>query len=359
VLFRSIIDVHGDQWTFDPSTYIGNGSYKMTAWEHNSYIIMAKNENYYDYANLGPDTLRFNLMDDDNAIYSAFRSGELDFIESVPVDEVPGLVRSGEITVADYLGTYYVSFQVQKAPFDDKRVREAFTLAINRNNIVDNITATAERPATGFVPAGISDADPSGPNFRTVGGDWFSVDPADYDANCDRARQLLEEAGFAGGAGFPSVEYMYNTNARHRAIAEALQADWERELGITVTLANQDWGVFLETRKNGEYQIARNGWIADYNDPISFLEMWVSGSGNNDAQYNNPVFDMFIADSRAATNPADRMQILHNAEKVMQDDFMLSPVYFYTNYYMINPAIKGMYYTPLGYFLFDYASLDY
>ena len=354
---KDIIDEYGDQWTFDPATFISNGSYKMTAWEHNSYIATAKNEYYYNYENLGPDAIRFNLMDDDNAIYSAFRNGGLDFIEQVPVDELPGLMRNGEITVADYIGTYYMSFQVQKAPFDDKRVREAFTLAIDRNNIVENITGTAEKPASGFVPAGINDVDPSGPDFRTVGGNWYSVDAGDYEANCERARELLAEAGYPGGQGFPTAEYLYNTLDRHRAIAEAMQADWERELGVSVTIANQDWGVFLETRKNGDYQIARNGWIADYNDPISFLEMWVTGSGNNDAQYDNPAFNQLIADSRAAVDAETRMQFLHDAEKLMQDDFMLAPIYFYTQYYMLNPAVKGMYYTPLGYFLFNYATL--
>ncbi|MDR3120007.1 MAG: peptide ABC transporter substrate-binding protein [Clostridiales bacterium] len=353
---KDVIDEHGDQWTFSPATYISNGPYKMSAWEQDSFIEMVKSENHYDYENLGPRSIRFALMADANAMYAAFNNGELDFIEQLPVDEIPKELASGRLTVVDYIGTYYVSFQVQKAPFDDARIREAFTLAIDRNHIVTNITRTGQKPASGFVPAGIRDADPSGDDFRTQGGPWYSVAEADYAANCERARTLLADAGYPGGQGFPTVEYLYNTNDNHRAIAEALQADWERELGVTVTIANQEWGVFLETRKNGEYQIARNGWIGDYNDPISFLEMWVSGSGNNDAQYRNPAFDQLILDSRTETDPAKRMQILHDAEKLMQDDFMLGPIYFYTQMYMKDPAIKGMYYTPLGYFLFNYAS---
>ncbi|MDR0839346.1 MAG: peptide ABC transporter substrate-binding protein, partial [Oscillospiraceae bacterium] len=351
---QDVIEAVGDQWTFEPSTYLGNGPYKMSAWEHNSYINLVKNENYYGYSELGPENIRFVLMDDANAMLTGFRGGELDFIEDMPVDEIPGLLDSGDLTVVPYIGTYYVSFQVQKAPFDNPLVREAFTLAIDRDNIVDNITRTGQLPASGYVPSGIADANPSGPDFRTNGGDWYSVNPADYAANCERARELLAEAGYPGGAGFPTVEYLYNTSANHEAIGLALQADWERELGVSVTLSNQDWGVFLETRKNGEYQIARNGWIADFNDPISFIDMWVTGGGNNDAQYKNPAFDALVAASRSESDPAKRMAILHDAEKLMQDDFMLGPIYFYTQKYMLNPAIGGVYYTPLGYFLFDH-----
>jgi oligopeptide transport system substrate-binding protein len=211
---------------------------------------------------------------------------------------------------------------------------------------------TGQAPADGFVPAGVRGADPSGPDFRTAMGGWYSIKPEDYAANCERARELLAEAGYPGGEGFPVVEYLYNTSESHQAVGEALQADWQRELGVTVTLANQEWGVFLETRKDGDYQIARNGWIADYNDPISFLEMWVTGGGNNDAQYSNPDFDKLIADSRAITDPNERMNVLRQAETMMMEDFMLGPIYFYTQLYMLNPQIGGMYYTPLGYFLF-------
>jgi oligopeptide transport system substrate-binding protein len=352
---QDVIESAGDQWTFDPATYIGNGPYKMDEWVHNSYINLVKNENYYEYENLGPESIRFVLMDDANAMLTGFRGGELDFIEDMPVDEIPALLDSGELTVVPYIGTYYVSYNVQKAPFDNALVREAFTLAIDRDNIVDNITRTGQLPASAYVPSGIADADPSGADFRTNGGDWYSIDPADYDANCERARELLAEAGYPGGAGFPTVEYLYNTSANHEAIALALQADWERVLGVTVTINNQDWGVFLETRKDGEYQIARNGWIADFNDPISFIDMWITGGGNNDAQYKNPAFDALVAASRSETDPAKRMQILHDAEKLMQNDFMLGPIYFYTQKYMLNPEIDGIYYTPLGYFLFDHA----
>jgi len=352
---KDIIEEHGDQWTFDPKTYIGNGPYKMVQWEHNSFILMEKNPQYYDYKNLGPDKLKFALMDDDNAMLTAFKNGELDFNEGYPMDEVQSLLDSGLLKVADYIGTYYVCFNTQRAPFDDPRVREAFSLVIDRNYIVEQITRAGQKPASGYVPSGIYDAGGPGTDFREVGGQYYSIDKADYEKNCEKARQLLAEAGYPNGEGFPIVEYLYNTNDGHRVIGEALQNMWQKELGVTVTLANQDWAIFLETRKNGDYQIARNGWIADYNDPISFLDMWVTGGGNNDAQYNNPKYDELIAAAKRTKDVEERMKLLHQAEDILMKDSVVAPIYFYTQPYMANEKLKGWYYSPLGYFFFGYA----
>ena len=351
---QDIITANGDQWTFDVNTYIGNGSYKMTEWVHNSYIKMVPNENYYDYANLGPESITFQLMDDQNAMLAGFRSGQLDFINTVPVDEVSSLLESGELKVDPYIGTYYVCFNTQRAPFDDPNVRRAFSLVIDRNYIVENVTQAGQVPATAYVPSGINDVDANADDFRTQGGDWYSVSPDDYEANCEEARRLLAEAGYPNGEGFPIVEYIYNTDDNHRAIAEALQNMWQTELGVTVTLSNQDWAVFLQTRKDGEYNIARNGWIADYNDPTSFLDMWITGGGNNDAQYSNAEYDALIATSKTTTDMNEKYQALHDAEAILNSDSVVAPIYFYTNPYMMNPDIKGKFYTSLGFYFFNY-----
>ena len=347
-----------DEWTYDVSTYIGNGPYKMAEWSHNAYILAEKNENYYDYDNLGPDTIRFTLLDDANAMLAAYNSGELDFIENFPTDEMANYLASGEITVADYLGTYYVCFNTEDEVFSDPLIREAFSLAIDRNYIVENVSQAGEVPATAYVPSGVNDAEgPSGDDFRTVGGEYYSVAEEDYEANCERARELLAEAGYPNGEGFPTVEYTYNTDDKHKAIAEALQNMWQEVLGVTVTLSNQDWNVFLESRKQGDYQIARNGWIADYNDPCSFLDMWYTGGGNNDAQYSNPEYDAQIDPSKATSNQEERMAAFHAAEDILiEQDSVLAPIYFYTQLYMLADDIQGMYYTPLGYFFFGYTS---
>ena len=347
-----------DEWTYDVSTYVGNGPYKMAEWSHNAYILAEKNENYYDYENLGPDTIRFTLLDDANAMLAAYNSGELDFIENFPTDEMANYLASGEITVADYLGTYYVCFNTEDEVFSDPLVREAFSLAIDRNYIVENVSQAGEVPATAYVPSGVNDAaGPSGDDFRTVGGEYYSVAAEDYEANCEKARELLAEAGYPNGEGFPTVEYTYNTDDKHKAIAEALQNMWQEVLGVTVTLSNQDWNVFLESRKQGDYQIARNGWIADYNDPCSFLDMWYTDGGNNDAQYSNPEYDALIDQAKATSNQEERMAAFHAAEDILiEQDSVLAPIYFYTQPYMLADDVQGMYYTPLGYFFFGYTS---
>ena len=349
-----------DQWTFDVATYLSNGPYKLTAWNHNSEIVMEPNEQYYDVANLGPDKITFKLMDDQNAMLSGFNSGELDFIEDVPQAELPSLIASGDLKIVDYIGTYYVCYQTQKAPFDDPRVRQAFTLAVNRTFIVDKVTQAGQVPANGFVPAGVYDAAGStGDDFRTVGGAYYSIEgDADYsyEANCEKARELLAEAGYPNGENFPVVEYLYNTSDAHKAVAEALQNMWETELGVKVTLNNQEWAVFLQTRKDGNYSIARNGWLADYNDPMSFLDMWLTGGGNNDAQYANADYDAKIQEAKNTTDPAARMKLMHEAENIiMGQDWALNPLYFYTQKYMLSDRVGGMFYTPLGYFFFSYA----
>ncbi len=345
-----------EEWTYDPATYIGNGPYKMKEWSHNAYILTEKNTEYYDYENLGPATIRFTLLDDANAILAAYNSGELQFIEELPVDEVANYLVSGDLKIVDYIGTYYVCFNTEDEVFSDPKVRKAFNLAIDRNYIVENVTQTGQVPAGGFVPAGVYDAEgPGGDDFRTKGKDYYSVAAEDYEANCEEARQLLAEAGYPGGEGFPTVEYLYNTNDEHKAVGEALQNMWQTVLGVNVTLNNQDWNVFLQTRKDGDYQIARNGWIADYNDPCSFLDMWYTDGGNNDAQYSNPEYDALIDAAKATSVPEERMEAFHKAEDIlMGQDNVHAPIYFYTQKYMMDDSIQGMYYTPLGYFFFGY-----
>ena len=353
---QDVIEEAGDNWTFDVSTYISNGAYKMKEWTHNSQIVVEKNENYYDYEKLGPETITFKLMDNQNAMLSGFNSGELDFIEDVPQAEIANLIASGDMKIVDYIGTYYVCFQTQKAPFDDARVRKAFSLAIDRTYIVNQVTQSGQVEAGGFVPAGVYDAEgATGDDFRTVGGDYYKPTDADYEANCEEARALLAEAGYENGEGFPVVEYLYNTSDAHKAVAEALQYMWEEELGVKVTLNNQEWAAFLQTRKDGDYSIARNGWIADYNDPISFLDMWMTGGGNNDAQYENEEYDSLIKEAKTTTDVKERMELLHKAEdKIIGEDNALAPLYFYTQKYMLADGIEGLYYCPLGYFFFGY-----
>lgn len=356
---EDVVSAEPDTWTTSNGSknYITNGPWKMAEWVHDSYIKMVPNEYHYDVANLGPDSITFRLMADSNAMLAGFRSNDLQYINQVPVDETPSLIASGELDIVDYIGTYYVSYQTQAEPFDDWRVRKAFTLAIDSKYMVEQITQSGQVPATGFVPAGVYDANPTGDDFRTVGGDYWEAPLTDeiYQKNCEEARQLLADAGYPNGEGFPVVTYLYNTGDAHKAIGEALQQMWQKALNVTVQLQNQEWNAFLETRKNGDFQVARNGWIADYNDPISFLDMWLTGGGNNDGQYSNPEYDAAIKEAKSSADPAVRMAAMHRAEDIiMGEDWALGPIYFYTNSYMMKENIKGAFYTPLGYYIFGY-----
>ncbi len=352
---EDVVEADPDGWTHDTATYLSNGPYCLAEWSHNSRIVLERSPYYYAAGDLGPETITFQLMDDGTAILSAFRSGDLDFIKSVPVDEIPALLASGDLSIVDQLGTYYVTYNTQQAPFDDWRVRKAFTLAMDSRYLVENVTQTGQVPADAFVPYGVPDADPEGEDFRTVGGGYWTVPETQeqYAANVAEARELLAQAGYPGGAGFPVVVYSYNNDPSHEAIAQALQQQWQSALGVTVTLESNDWSAFLADRKAGNYQIARNSWVADYSDPCCFLDLWRTGSGNNDAQYSNPDYDALIDAAKAAADPAQRMALLHQAEDLlMGEDWVLGPIYFYTQTYLLDPGLDGVYYTPLGNFFF-------
>lgn len=351
---QDIIDEYGDQWTFNVDTYIGNGPYKMSEWVHNSYLLMIPNENYYDVADVGPTSIKFNFIEDSNAILAAYNNNELDFIQSVPINEIKTLLDSDKLKVADLLSTYALTFNNQAKPFNDVRIREAFSLVIDRSYIVDQVTQTGEVAAGGFVPFGVLDAKGAqSDDFRTVGGNYYSVSEQDYESNCQKARDLLADAGYPNGEGFPVIEYMYVTSSDNQAIAEALQNMWQTELGVTVTISSQEGSVYGQFLMEGNYQIAAFSWLPDYNDPATFLDMWATDSGSNLAQYSNKNYDSIISQIKSTQNKEERMSVMHEAEDILiGEDCVLAPIYFDTQTYMLNNKIKGMYYTPLGYFFF-------
>ena len=347
-------------WTQDPSTYVTNGPFKMESWTHDAEIVMVPNENYYNAASISIDSLTFALMDDANAQLTAFQNGDLNFMQNPPPDEVASLLADGTLIAGDYLGTYYACFNNSQAPFDDVNVRKAFNLAIDRNYIVEMVTQAGEIPAGAWVPESVVDAEGTdGPDFREVGGDFWSTAEEDYEANCEQARELLAQAGYPHGEGFPETTYLYNTDDKHQAVAEALQQMWSTVLGVDVTLNNQDWNVFLETRSAGNYSICRNGWIADYNDPVSFLDMFMTDNGNNDAHYANPEYDAMMTTVLSDSDAAGRMELMHQAETLLcETDCAIAPLYYYSQPYMVSDNVHGMFYTPLGNFIFTYATVE-
>ena len=349
----------GEGWEKKPETFVCNGAFKLAEYQIGSHILMVKNDAYYEADKAKLPGIRAIMVNDENTSLQGYKAGEIHCTEIIPAEEVPSLLAEDpNLIVSPICGTKYLDFNVDRPVIDDVRVRRALTLALNRKEITDQITRSGEIPATGFLPPTTEKTD--GSSYRTMGANGLP-EPA-YGITADAAdvataQKLLAEAGYPNGEGFPTVEYLYNTADNHKKIGEALQNMWQTELGVTVNLNNQDWNVFLQNRKDGNFQIARNGWIADYNDPCTFLDMWYTDGGNNDAQYSNPDYDAAIDAAKATSDPEERMKAFHEAEDILiGQDSVLAPIYFYTQPYMLNPDIDGMYYTPLGYFFFGYTS---
>ncbi|MBQ4450755.1 MAG: peptide ABC transporter substrate-binding protein, partial [Clostridia bacterium] len=278
--------------------FVSSGAYTLESWEHDVSMVYVKNPYYWDAENVKIERLEFMLSDDDTAVYAAYESGDLDFIDGVPTDRIASLLDNPEFHIVDELGTYYVIFNVKSNLFAGKTVeqaanmRKALGMLIDRQYIIDTVGQTGQKIATSFLPAGMADG--NGNTFKDAdnwaypnGEDGYFAEEPDV----DKAIELLKSAGFefdANGmlsAATPiSFEYLTNTSSGHIAIAECMKEDFA-VIGINMTVRNIDWGVFLNERKEGNYDIARNGWIADFNDPINMLEMWTTVSGNNDAQF--------------------------------------------------------------------------
>ena len=352
---KDLIEANGEKWATTVATYIGNGPYKMTEWVPGSHITYTQNENYWNYKNLGTKNLKFVLMDEDSAILNAFVQKEILFGDSMPQDEIDAWRDKPEFNLEGQLGTYYISYNVKKAPLDNKLVRQALTLAVDRDFIVKNVGKAGQVPAGGFVPIGLTDTDKT-KEFRTVGGDYYDPTAGGNAANLAKAKELLAQAGYPDGVGLPAIEYLYNTGTGHQAIGEALQGMW-KTIGVNVTLVSQEWSTFLNSRKNGDYFIARNGWLGDYNDPISFLDMWVTGGGNNDAQWSNAEYDALIKEVKESSDPAERITKMHQAEDIIFDDWMLCPIYYYVDIFLLNDTIDGFWSSPLGFKYFMYATV--
>jgi len=348
---KDIVEANADTWSTDPKTYIGNGPYVLKSWEHQSKMTYVKNENYYDLKKLGPDTINFVLMEDKNTMLSAFKNNEILFADDLPSEEIDAMKDKG-LVIEKQLGTYFLSINVKKEGLDNVKVREALSLALDRDYIVEKVAKGGQIPADSFVATGLTDADGK-TEFHENAKKWY--DAKDYKGNVEKAKKLLKEAGYENGKGLPSIELMCNPG--HEPIMEAVQNMWKENLGLNVTISSQDWNVFLETRKEGDFQVARDGWLGDYNDPISFIDMWITGGGNNNAQWSNKEYDKIVSEIKSTTDAKERYAKMHEAEDILAKDMPIIPIYYYTDLYLISDKLEGMYTSPLGYKYFMYCTV--
>lgn len=393
---KSVVDGN-ESWATAAETYIGNGPYKVTEFSQ-AQLVMEKNENYHYAEAIVTDKFVFPFNDDDSSLLANYQSGAYLFIDSVPNDEIESLKTTypDDFNVQGQLGTYYVCFNMNDkalsgfTPEEAVKIRTAMSLMIDRNYVCINIGKLGQEPANGFVAMGLTE--PDGSEFISKNGPagdgagYYSVAAADYAANCDQAIALLKEVAasskkFTVGSdnklvGFPELTYIFNTGTGHQKIAEYLQGLYAG-YGITMNVTSQEWGTFLNTRKDGNYSVARNGWLGDYNDPISFLDMWTTGSGNNDCQlgkgpyetyagysYDDKTgltwaqsYDALIAQVKASKDPVERFALMHKAENVLMSTGAICPIYYYTDVFMIKPTIEGFFASPLGFKYFMYASV--
>jgi oligopeptide transport system substrate-binding protein len=334
-------------WAIDPTKFVGNGPFVLTEYNSGSNLVLEKNPNYWNAENVKLTKIIAHMIVDESTQLTAYETGELDIIDTMPSAEIPRLAaEDATFVVKPQLGTYYYIFNVNADAVKDVRVRKALTLAIDRKAIVENVTKAGQIPATGFVPNGLFDAD--GNEFRVVAGD-YGINPVA--ADIEGAKALLAEAGFPDGKGFPTLEILYNTSEGHKAIAEAIQEMWKKNLGIEVSIANQDWAVFQDSRHQGNFVVSRAGWLGDYADPMTFLDLWTSYSGNNDSQWKSTDYDALIEKSKVTTGK-ERFDTLYAAEKMMMDENIILPIYYYTDPFMVKEHVSGWEKTTLGHWYF-------
>jgi oligopeptide transport system substrate-binding protein len=307
--------------------YVGNGAFKLKQWTTNQIIKVEKNPAYWDAGRVKLNEIHFFPIDNVKTEETAFLGGRLHLTNTVSPDKIPVFKKrnADELRIEPYLGSYFFRINVTRKPFDDPRVREALNLAVDRKLIVERVTQGGQAPAGGFVPPGMS----SYPGSTKV------------QFNPDRARQLLAEAGYPGGKGFPKKEILINTNESHRKIAEAIQAMWRQNLGIDVGIYNQEWKVYLDSQSKLDYDLSRSGWIADYAYPMTFLEIFTRGNGNNDTGWANPRYDALVRQAQSATTEPDRMRLMQEAEAILLTELPILPIYWYTRVYLKDPRIQG------------------
>ena len=354
---QATVEANGDSWCTSADTFVSNGPYMITDWTPSERIVLTKNPNYvggWDNSKIVSDTITLLLLEDSSAAYAAYNSGEAVLIKDVPTDEIPSLTKAedgGDFYVDTILGTYYVSLNLQRDAFKDAKVRKALSLAIDRDYVANTIMQGTYTTADSIVGPGI--VDESGYFHDNGNAPYIS---ADYEANLAEAKKLLEEAGYPNGEGYPTIEYSTNDAGYHVPLAEYLQQAWG-DLGITLTINKMEWSSFTPARRAGEYDVARNGWVMDYNDPSNMLDLFCSGNGNNDGKYSNPDFDAAIDASKVADS-AEHFAQLHKAEDILMEDMGCLPIAYYNDYWLQSPTLKGTWHSPYGYWYLQYGYLE-
>ncbi|WP_409291907.1 peptide ABC transporter substrate-binding protein [Peribacillus sp. SCS-37] len=328
------------KWFAEADSFVGNGPFSLKSWQHDSNFVMAKNKNYWDSKSVKLDEVHWDIISDTNTEYQMFTTGKLDS-SSVPPDNAEELHKSGKVKSSGQAGTYFFRFNVTKEPFQNENIRKAFALAVNQQDIVDFVTKNKEKPAYGFVAYGFKD--PDGKDFREASGDLIKT-------NVEEAKSLLakglKEEGYSK---LPAVTLHYSTSDTHKAIAEAMQEMYKKNLGVDVKLANMEAAVFTEEQTALKFQLSRSSFLADYSDPINFLENFTTGLAMNRTGWSNKEYDKLIRDAKSESDEKKRFELMYKAEKLLMDEAPIFPLYFYNNSYLQSDKVEGIVRHPVGY----------
>ena len=328
------------KWFAEAESFVGNGPFNLTEWKHDTEMVMEKNDLYWDADTVKLDKVHWAMVNSTNTEYQMYESGELD-TSGVPSDMAEQLLNSSDVKIVDQAGTMFFRFNVTEEPFQNQKIRKAFALAVDQQQIVDYITKNGQKPAHGFVSPGF--LDPSGNDFRDVSGNLVTFNP-------DEAKTLLETGMEEEGYNvLPEVTLSYNTSDLNKSIAETLQQMFQQNLGVEVKLENAEWNVFLQDQKGLKHQLSRSSFLADYGDPINYLESFVSNSSMNRTGWKNDQYDELIASAKAATDEAQRWEYMYDAEKLLFEEMPIFPIYFYNQVNLVKSNVTGIVRHPVGY----------
>lgn len=344
-VYPPAVEKHGgmkaqiNHWT-RAQNIVGNGAFKMKEWKLNTFLEVERRDDYWDAENVKLNKVRFVPIDNIESEQRAYRRGAIHTTDIIPPHRVSWVKENfpKEVRIYEYLGVYYYRLNISppiagedetrkkaRAALRKKKVRQALSLAIDREAICRFLKG-GQKPTTAFVPPGTGGYDP----------------PVILKTDLDQARRLLAEAGYPEGKGFPAFQIIYNTNESHRQIAEILQSQWKNELGIDITLTNQEWKVYNNTIHALDYEMARASWIGDYNDPNTFLDMWLTGGGNNETGYSSAQYDELIKQAAlSGSDPGKRFDYFRQAETLLMEDLPVIPIYYYVSQSMVHPSVIG------------------
>lgn len=329
-------------WAAEANTMITNGPFKITTWKHGNEIDLVPNENYYAKDEVKLQKVHFVMVKNASTELQMFQTGQLNFAGfptgEIPTEQIEKLKQTNkdELRIQPIASTYYYNFNNTKAPFDNANIRKAFALAVDRQQLVEKVTKGGQQPALGFVPPSIMGEKKT---YREEYPDTGFMKP-DVAAAKEALAQGLKEKGLTS---LPTVTLTINEGTGHKQIAEALADMWRKNLGVDVKIETQEWKVFLKNRQNLNYEIARAGWSADYNDPMTFIDMFTSKGGNNDIGFKNAQYDELVRKAYATADQKERMQLMNQAETILvKDNMAILPLYYYTGVYMVKKNVQNI-----------------